>query len=355
MNRPRFVDLRASRLAQSVGLCQSDIPSLAILVNEATEKLLMDPMQPDEGWWGTWVRSVFNVSRQEPTFVTPRNVARVILMDVCKHPTRVQNGFYEFLDFGRGLQPSGCPSNLVAPNGSPYPPCNQLLQAYDREFSAILGTMATTPQIIRIFPTDPRDVGKIVLVQGPDQNGLAVLATDAVTGATISGELVTLNTPFVDTLSQFANITGVQKDATFGPVNFFQVNPVTGVTLSLSTMDPSETSAAYRRYFVNGLPVNCCNTPLGQVQVTSMCKLDFVPVISDPDYLGIPNVPALIRECQSLRFSEMDTATAFKMSSAKHQEALSLLFGQLDSFMGKERPAIEVPLFGSERLRPSFV
>lgn len=352
MNRPRFADLRASRLAQSVGLCQQDIPSLAALVNEATEKLLMDPMQPDEGWWGTWVRAVFNLSRQEPTFVQPRNVARVILMDVCKRPTRVQNGFYEFLDFGRGLQPSGCPTNIPAPNGLPYPPCNQALQAYDREFSPILGTLASTPQIVRIFPTDPRDVGKVVLVQGTDQNGLTVLGTDPVTGATISGEFVTINTPFVDTTFHFATITGLQKDATFGPVNFYQVDPVSAATLPLSIMEPSEVSAAYRRYFVNGLPNNCCNVPNAQVQVTAMCKLDFVPVVSDPDYLGIPNVPALIRECESIRYSSMDTAVAFKLRESKHAEALSLLFGQLDAMLGKERPAITVPIFGSDRMYP---
>lgn len=332
-----------------MGLCQEDTASLAALVNEAQETLLNDPLQPDEGWWGTWIRTRFIVSPGLPTIVAPREIARLILMDVCSRPARIQNGFYEFLDFGRGLQPSGCPVNVAAPNG--YPPCNQLLQAYDREFSPTLGTLAATPQTIRMFATDPRDYGSNVLLQGADQNGVTVLGTDTLTGAPILGEVVQLATPFADSVNQFSTITGIQKDPTFGPVTFFQVDPVSGVVLSLSQMEPGEVSAAYRRYFVNGLPPNCCNTPGGQVQVDAMAKLDFVPVASDSDYLTIPNVPALVRECEAIRYSTMDTANAFKMNQAKHQAALSLLFGQLDAMLGKERPAITVPIFGSDRLR----
>lgn len=325
---------------------------MAALVNEAIETLLNDPLQPDEGWWGTWIRVAFNVTQAQPTFVQPREVARLILMDVCNHPTRIQNGFYEFLDFGRGLQPSGCPNNIASAAGLSSPPCNQTLQAYDRESTPILGTQQATPQFVRMFATDPRDYGANVLVQGTDQNGMQILGTDALTGAPISGEVLALGSPFTTSVNQFSNpITGLQKDATFGPVTFFQVDPVTAAVVPLSVMEPSEVSAAYRRYFVNGLPTNCCNTPGGQVQIVAMAKLDFIPVMSDSDYLIIPNVPALIRECEAIRYSTMDTANAFKMSQQKHAAAISLLMGQLDAMLGKERPAITVPIFGSDRLR----
>ncbi len=349
MNRPTFAQFRqrvagyAESVGSPLGVCINDIPALAALVNEATESWFFDPQQPEEGWWFTWSRMVFNVSRSNPYITNPRGVARIILMDVCKRPTKVQNGFYEFLDYGPGLQPKGCLGTK----------CGQLTQAYDREFVATLGQLSVAPQTIRIYPTDPRDVDKTVIVQGTDQNGNTVYGTDPSTNQTILGEIVTLALPFADTLNTFVgpDLSGLEKDVTFGPVTFMQVDPTTGDSAALSTMEPSETSAAYRRYLVNGLPCNCCEQTNGQVQVTAQCKLEYVPVASDPDYLLIPNVPALIAECESIRYSVMDNSRAAKMSVDKHQRALGLLFGQLDHYLGRERPAISVPIFGSSRLR----
>jgi hypothetical protein len=306
--------------------------------------LLYDPDAPDEGWWGGWIRTVFNVSRGQPFITLPREVARIILMDVCKMPVKVQNGFYEFLDYGRGLQPKDC-------LGGTSSTCNTLLQAYDRESVPTLGTF-TGPAHVRIYPADPGDVGSTVIVQGTDQNGTTILSTDALTGGPVLGESISLVVPFATTINQFSTITGIQKDSTNGPVSFFQVNPVTLVQSSLSTMEPSETAANYRRYYVNGLPANCCNASGGVLQVTAMAKLDFVPVTADPDYLLIPNIPALIRQCESIRFGKMESKTSVAMSQVKHKEALALLFGQIDHMLGKERPAITVPLWGSQRLRP---
>ena len=43
---------------------------------------------------------------------------------------------------------------------------------------------------------------------------------------------------------------------------------------------------------------------------------------------------------------------AFGGSGFGLEQLLALLFGQLDHMLGKERPAITVPLWGSQRLRP---
>ena len=114
-------------------------------------------------------------------------------------------------------------------------------------------------------------------------------------------------------------------------------------------MDPIETTAAYRKYYINNLPCRTPCTASGIMQVTAMCKVDYQPVASDPDYLIIPNVPALIAECEATRFRSMDNEKALGMAEAKHADALKLLFGQLDHYMGRERPAISVSLFGPRR------
>lgn len=352
MNRAAFKDFRvrvagyAESVGSPLGICVNDIPALTALVNEATESLLFDPVAPEEGWWGTWGRFSFNVNKANPFITLPRGLARVIVMDVCRRPTKVQNGFYEFLDYGVGLQPRSCGQSQ----------CDTLRQAYDREFVVTLGKLASDPPTIRVFPVDPRDVNKTVILQGKDQNGNTIYSTDPVTGESILGEALTLNLPFVDSLNLFSGgqLDGIEKDITLGPVTFQQVDS-TGASSPLSSMEPSETSAAYRRYFINGLPCNCCDIQNGQVQVTAMCKLEFVPVMSDPDYLLIPNIPALIQECESKRYSAMDQVKAAQLAEQKHAKALQLLFGQLDHYMGRERPAVNVPIFGSSRLRPQPV
>lgn len=342
---PRFQDFRvqvaayAQSVGSNLGVCVGNIPALAGLVNIATQKWLYDPLQPEEGWWFTWRKVVFNVSTSNPYITTPFRFARIIVMDVNTCPVKLQNGFYEFLDYGVGLQPKPCKQNV----------CNGQIQAYDRDTVATLGTLNPTPQFISVFPTDPRDSGKTVIISGADQNGNLITSTDPVTNQTISGEIVTLALPFSLTLNQFSSVTGIQKDNTFGPVTFFQVDPITGNTMNLSSMEGAETNAAYRRYLVNNVPCQSVASPNGLTQVTAMCKLDYVPVASDPDPLIIPNIVALIAECEAIRYGNIDNPTAQSMAKSKHADAVGFLLGQLDHFMGKERPAISVSLFGPDR------
>lgn len=343
--RPRLLDFRVQldAYAQSVGsplgVCVNNIPALAGMVNVATERLISDPLAPEEGWWGGWAKYIFNVSVSNPYIVAPRGVARIIVLDVNTCPVKLQNGFYEFLDYGEGLQPKPCKQNV----------CNGFTQTYDRDTVPILGSLNSTPQLIQVFPTDPRDVGKTVIVQGSDQNGQLITSTDPITNQTILGEVLTLELPFTISLNQFSSITGVQKDNTFGFVTYFQVDPVTGASFPLSSMEPNETVGQYRRYFVGNLPCRPQCSATGQNQVTAQCKLEYVPVSSDPDYLGIPNVPALIAEVEALRYESMDNVESQTLAAQKHAKALGLLAGQLNHYLGNERPAISVSLFGPRR------
>jgi hypothetical protein len=311
----------------------------------------MDPLAPEEGWWGGWARMAFNVSQAGPSFVTPQNVARVILMDVCRHPVRINNEFYEFLEFGRGFQPKDCC------NGANNSRCASLM-AYERETVTTFAPLLATPQYIRAYAADPADVGRTALIQGADGNGQIIRYLDALTGSAGLGESITFSSPFTDTTNLFSEISGVQKQKTFGEVQFFQVDPTSGQESALLVMQPGETTAAFRKYYINGLPSSCCSdsVPCGTssvtLQVLAMCKLDFTPVATDSDYLNIMSVPALIDECQSIRYGRMDVPGAQDLSAKKHASALRILFGQLDHYLGKERPAIQRHIFGSDRLRP---
>lgn len=343
--------VRSSELPGELGVCASDISRIAQIVNRAQQQLLYDPDTPDEGWWGGWARMRFTVQvhHRHAYIVTPRDVARIILMDVCQRPTRIRNGFYEFLEYGAGLHPrkKNCANGSVGQDCG----CNTPTQGYERDNVVTLADQTVVPATIRIVYTDPSDVGLRVLLQGIDSNGQNVLSTDGTTQQPISGEWLALASPFVDSAYQYRELTGIQKAVTQGPVFFYQVNPTTGEQTLLSSMEPGETTASYRRYLVDGLSARCCDTPCGTVQVDAQCKLDLVPVQSDPDYLLIQNIPALIQECLSIRFSKMESKGAATLQLKCHATAMRLLNGQLDHFLGKTQTAIRVPIFNNDRVR----
>ena len=305
----------------------------------------MDPMTPDEGWWGGSATMNFtaSITHGSAYVVTPREVARLTDVSICGHPIRIRNGFYEFLAFGRGVEPKACRSGL----------CGGQLQAYERDNVVTFAPMLSTPQQVRVYPTDIRDTNLRVLIQGKDQNKQTILTTDPGTGLSAPGEYLQLAFPFSTSLNQFSTITGIQKDQTYGPLQFFQVDPVSGVEVPLSTMDPNEGVASYRRYLISGIPNSnlCCLSPGNPLQLTAQGRIDFLPVQNETDYLTIPNVPALLEEAQACRFRRMESANAAQQAMSHHMAALALLVGQLDSYEGKINTAISVPIWGSNRLR----
>jgi hypothetical protein len=340
MQRPTLATFIASRGPGINGICSGDLPSISALVNEAQERLIKDPMAPEDGWWGTWAHMRFTVTHGTPYITAPSEVARLILMTVCSRPTRIQNRFYEYLDFGVGIQPSHCRSHA----------CQQL-QSYDRELVPTL-TDFTSGYSIRVYPKDAADVGKRVLLGVTDTSGATIYSSDG--AVRVTGEYLTLALPFVEA-GPFGSLTAIQKDTTFDAISVYASDTVTGTETLLASLAPGERSSGYRRYLVNGLPNRCCNDTTGLIQVEAMAKLDYVPVAVSTDFLLIQNIPALIEECQSIRFSGMDTGNATQLSELHHNKALRLLCGELDHMMGRERPAISVTIFGSDRLRRQVV
>lgn len=344
-SRLTFAQVLNSTLPKAVMLCAKDRTDVAAYVNEAQERLIADPLTPEEGWWGGAVKMLFNVTpvNRSATIRTPREIARLIVLDICKRPRFIRNGFYEFLEFGIGAQPRGCNS-----------PCCQTQQAFERPNAVLLTDFPTTaPQFVRFYPSDSADVGKRIVLQGLDQNGKQVLGTDPITGEANIGELIILTLPFATSVNQYQQVQGLIKDPTKGPVTIFAVDPTTLAQTQISAMETNETTAQYREYFLNGLPTHCCNIPGNTVQVLAQARLDFIPVVNDTDYLIIQSIPALIEECMAIRMGRMDSPQSVAFEQRHHAKAISILNGQLDLYFGKVNTAISVPLFGSNRLRPN--
>jgi hypothetical protein len=320
-------------------LCQADTAGCWNALNRAQRRLLLCREAGDEGWNGSYAEMAFTVSQTGPYLTTPREVARVEYATVCNRPVRVQNQFFEYLDFGNGRLPKTSAMR-----------CWPGLQIYARNTVPLFVDPPTKPFFIQVFPSDPADVQAAlrVLLQGLDNNGNTVYSQD--TTFQVTGQYVVLDSPFVTAPMQFSSITGIQKDPTSGPIQIFAVDVTTGVSTLLLTMQPSETVASYRRYYFNGLPRDCCagTAPApAAAAVTAIVKLDLIPVAVDQDYTLLTNLEALIAESESARYSSMDTPAAKSMSAERHKYAVGLLNGELVHINGKDRPAVNFRPFGS--------
>jgi hypothetical protein len=349
MPRLTLQQVRNGRLPKAVGICFDDVPSIAEIVNAAQQRLIFAGEMREEGWFGSWARTVFNVLQEDPYITLPRWGARLMVSAVCKRPVGIQNQFYEFLEFGGGIEPkfdcggrrANCPISTVLDRGD-YPAFRDL------------GGTGRTIRIRAIDPTLDAQGTKRVLIQGTDNSDNIIYSQDG--ADRVTGVYVTIAEPFADTPLTLNTLTGFQKEVTNDGVRFYDVDPVTGDETLILTMEPSEEVAGYRRYYLNGLPPSCCPVVYDDagdatVQVEALVKLNLIPVSVDSDYLLIQNMEAIIAECQSARYSTMDIPSAKAMALSAHKDAIRLLQGELAHHYGVDKPAVAWYPFGSAALQ----
>lgn len=344
-------------MTRAVGLCAGDTPRLAQYVNSAQRRLIMSKEAGDEGWWGTYAEMAFQVSLPAttaaptlpgPYLTTPLGVARIESFNLCDTPIPLNNQFFEYLQFGNGR----LPKQFNRCQGA------RIQQSFTR--NNVPTFVDFTPgNLLQVFPTDPADVGKRVFISGLDTSNNTIYSTDGLNQNT--GQFLSLQSPFSSFPFALNQITGIQKDVTVGTVRFYMVDATTGISTLILTMQPGETTAWYRRYYFDNLPATCCsgtgNTGCGSntvptvLTVTAIAKLELIPVVADTDYCLIQNLEAIIEECESIRYSEVDNPNSnMAMSKGKHLNAIGMLNGELAHYLGIDEPAVSWAPFGSARL-----
>lgn len=323
-----------SRIPQHLGLCQEDIPRLCAYLNEGVQRLVQKG--GESGWWGGYDKIVFNVSQSDPYITLPLQYARMMQMDVCQSPIKIQNEWYEFLEAGIGLQ-SGCA-------------CGPL-QAFERGTVSTAYDLTSTNQLLRVYITDQRDIGKRILFSGAkDENGNGIYTQDV--QRPVIGLYLTLQTPFVDSDFIVTGFSAIAKDETYGDIVVKQVDATTGEESLLARLSPKVISPTYRRYYIHSLPRNCCRNPDDdtEVQVTALLKFDYQPVSQLSDFLLIGNIPALKEICSSIRHRESDDLNMHSLAAVEERSAVKLLNEELTHYMGTKRPAINFAPFGTAHL-----
>ena len=344
-----------SRRTEVLGVCQNDLPSISQAVNSSQERLIYAKEAGDEGWHGTWAEIVFNVLQSDPYITLSRYGARISDAMVCNQPVKVNNQFYEYLLFGNGRQPRFNCTTGQRVTGR----CGVSPQAYARGVFPTFRDF-TPGHILRIRAENQAlDTAgdKRVLVQGTDTTDTVITSQDVDASFTnqVQGLYLRITAPFVDMPFPMNSITGLQKDPTNGPIQFWDVDPNTGNETIILTMDPGEVVSGYTRYFFDRLPLDCCpviNDSAGNptVQIRAMVKLNLIPVVYGPDYLLIQSLEAIIAEAQSARYSTMDDPRSKAMALGAHRDAIRLLMGEMAHYYGIQSPAIGFMPFGSARL-----
>lgn len=361
MQRLRVYDIRLSDLPGLVGRCSSDLVDICRYINRAERRLLQAKEAGDEGWWGTWAEMRFNMQQAYASLTLPRGVARLEVVTICDRPVPLRNQFYDYLDFGNGRMPRQFIQTISTAAGgltNVFGSCFAGLDVRSRNMVPMFSEITSPPQNVLVYPGSTDDTGQRVLLQGLDPAGNVIYSQDGLNR--VQGQYVALQSPFVQAVLPMSKITGIQKDITAAPIQIFQSDPTTGAQTLIHTMEPTETTGWYRRYYFNQLPINCCGTTgstlcpqvngVDVVQVTAIAKLEHIDVAADTDYTVIQNLEALTEEAQAIRYESLDTPTAKQMAIDHHRAAIGLLNGELTHYLGLDNIAVNFKPFGSARL-----
>lgn len=290
-------DLQASRIPASLNICATDERFYAWL-NEAEEMMLAQGR-----WWGSTVEAQF--CTRSGCLVFPRQVAEVERIAVCGGNVQTENGWFAFTRQIASVIQRDCGTGSCSSGSTPTNQRNQygscFLQARERRgevcsFSSTLGQ----GKIIRSYPTNVADVGKKIIYQGYDSNGIWVRTV--YDGDMRDGEQVTLAMPFVDTVTTWnpGNPYAVVKEVTAQRVLVYEYDSDTTTERQLADYEPGETNPSYRVSFIPGLRNatngnGCCSSDTDddrRVTVTCMVSLRHIPFTSPGDWLILQNLPA---------------------------------------------------------------
>lgn len=329
-------DPAQSQLSTDLGILTTDTRFLQY-VNKARETLM------NEGrWWGTYKR--VNICQTGPCWVQPGEIASIEALEFVGRNIPIKNGWWEFREDVKppSFNSCGCSRDFLLDRGT-----------------SPVGTQPDTASKVKLYITNAADVGKKVLWQGLDQNGVEVRSSDGL-GGYLNGELITLVAlPLGATsVSEYSQTTGVQKPVTVDRVVANWIDPVTSAETLAATFQWNDTAPAFRRFtltrfpnstFTNPVNGDVCPTPAtcesGSFTATFIAKLAYYPCRVDTDWL-ILNMYAVSDMAVSLfkaDRSRVDEAAQY------HAKAIQRLRSELRTMTG-DRTTVWVDTQGSAQL-----
>lgn len=298
--RLRLADIGNSRAPQVLNVCRDD-PRIAQWVSAFQERALCLGR-----FWGSVQLAQFCIG-SNGCVTLPREVAVIEAANLNGRPVNVQNIWGQFVrphvDIpncstwnNRGCGCCGCTTRTMEDHGT----------------SASCDTTRDSLQKLRFYPGGASDVGKKIIVQGNDRNGVWVRTT--IDGIVSDGEQVTLAVPFVDTVTIWGPGApmAVIKEVTNYRVLVYSVNTVNAIELPIADYQPSETTPMYRVVKIPGMRrmTSGCGTDCTVNTLLCVVSLAHIPATVDSDFLLFTNLQAYVMGCQAEKMYEENNVVA---------------------------------------------
>lgn len=289
-------DLQGSRLPTALNVCPTDERFYQWL-NQA-ESLCLNQGK----FWGSIVEGQFCVRNFCLTW--PREVATVEQIQICGNNIDTQGAWYSFT---RILAATSRNSGAWLSNSVNATGRNQFGQCaggwpQQQMRAGTVVSFATTigaNKVIRSYPTNSADVGKKIIYQGRDSNGIWVRTL--IDGVMSDGEQIVLALPYVDTVTVWGPgaPVAVQKEITVQRVLVYEYDTVLTTERALADYQPGETRPTYRQSYIQGARNNrgCCHTASSddserRTTITALVGLQHVELRAPGDWLVLQNLDA---------------------------------------------------------------
>jgi hypothetical protein len=254
-------------------------------------------------WRSMWKRPILTVFGY--TLTIPRGFDTCRGADpVCGPPFPLYSQFHQFASHGSfGTWGWSCRAGL------------HLIDESAQTFINPTGTYT-----LRAVATEAADPG-ITLIGGYDENSVELFGA--------------INVPLVngasDTTQQFTALPEIQKVVTTSSVSLYSVDTTTSEATLIANYAPGETIPNYRQYSVGG--------GLDGQLVRAICKLGFVPAVSDDDVILPSHIGALKLGLMALSFEDKVDR---KNAKDYWNDAVELLDSEISELDEAEQPAFMV-------------
>lgn len=236
----------------------------------------------------------------------------------------------DFLESAVGVSVNGVPSVIfsqyhnysVTGPGSieKVYPCHAFLRDVGEQFVTAVDHVAG--QQLRFTLSDITDVGNTIRIYGTDVNDQPIFDVDGIEGQDL--ELSGVNTVFPTILNSF---TGLQKTPFLGKLTVASWDG--SVSTPLQTYKPYETRPRYKRY---SLPYSGSDKTIGM-----LCKIKYLPVSSDQDFVIPDNISALMLAMQGVDLQE---ARNYEEAAMAWSTCYKILDTEYESLRGSTIPSI---------------
>lgn len=264
------------------------LPVVDARIDEAIRRLLV------KAEWSHTVREM-QVHVRKRCFPMPREVEKVLRVDIDGSPANAYNQYYQYMSNG--------PGDLDFRSG--FGVCRDLVDLGDFPFMYDIPSALTSEGRVTLcykimaFSTEPEDRGRLCYIRGRDYLNQPV---DGGTSVFLPGESIPINqwtggqegtitahwAELGQSASTYRELTAFSKVPTKGHVTLYAVDTATNSMYFLAKYHPDDTTPLFRRYRITNASCGDCGT-----YIRALVKLRHIPATRADDTLLIQQLDAL--------------------------------------------------------------